>query len=108
LKTDLPYDAQEELIANVIKQCLERFLPFQGIEIVLTYRLPIGSVGKSELEKISVYDKQCILSKTKICKVELRRNAPGGYIERVLLEVTHIFDDVRITSFNFLYDDLTI
>ena len=32
----------------------------------------------------------------------------GGFVERVLIEILHVSNDVIITSFNFLYDYLAI
>jgi hypothetical protein len=109
--TDPYYDSQERLIDSVVKQCIERFLPAQGIQSSLVYRLPISSLDKAELERLkSTYDSQSVLSKTKIGKLEVVQpvQVRGGFVERVLIEILHVSNDVIITSFNFLYDDLAI
>jgi hypothetical protein len=117
LKAGLSYNDQEELIANVVKQSIERFIPSQGIESKLVYRLPIGNLDKKELEglKSSYYDKQSILSRTKIFTIVSFQNKAGrpeGYVwlsnERTLIEIIHIANDVMLTSFNFMYDDMAI
>jgi hypothetical protein len=116
LKAWLSYDNQEELIANVVKQSIERFIPSQGIESKLVYRLPVGNLVKKEIERLkSSYDKQSILSRTKIFMIvpfQNKAGKPEGYVwlsnERTLIEIIHIANDVMLTSFNFMFDDMAI
>jgi hypothetical protein len=109
----MSYDNQEELITNVAKQSIERFIPAQGIECKLVYRLPLNNLDKKELERLKdSYDKQTILSKISIFTVVPFRNKAGkfdpyaGASEETLIEIVHVANDLWVTSFNFLFDDM--
>jgi len=110
LKAWLSYSDQEEVIANTVKQSIERFVPDQGIECKLVYRLPLENLDKKELEKLKrSYDKQSFISKTYIISVVPFLTRSGMYTsEKTLIEIIHVADDLWITSHNFLFDDMAI
>jgi hypothetical protein len=119
---------QEELIAKTVKQSIMRLVPEGGVECKLIYCMPLEALSKNELENLrgklkDSYDKKSFLSKTQIVSLvpqavnygsgdfiihTIAGDRPDLIIEKPVIEIIHIANDLWVTSFDFTYDDMAV
>jgi hypothetical protein len=105
---------QEELIAKTVKQSIMRLVPAGGVECKLIYRMPLEALSRNELENLrgklrDSYDNKILISKTHVSIIPLLVDtAMYTPYEKTMIEIIHIANDLWVTSFDFMYDDMAV
>ena len=98
---ELSYDSQEELIASVCEEAIQRFRQLERTRFIVALRLPVNDLASSILRSIRMpYYPDSIYSRGLIVK-------PANITEP-LIEILHVESEITLKSHGFNYDDPTL